>query len=368
MSTVGHYDNGSVETKWQNEWEEKKIFSPNLMRSRRPFFNLMMFPYPSAEGLHVGNMYAFTGADIYGRFMRMRGYDVFEPIGLDGFGIHSENYAIKVGEHPANLAKKTQERFYKQLHLTGNAYDWSKTLETYDPDYYRWTQWIFVRMFKAGLAYRAKAPVNWCPSCKTVLADEQVIAGKCERCGTEVKVKQLEQWFFRLATGLRPDETPYPDSLLANLDSIDWSEKIKIAQRNWIGRSEGMLLKFSIYNSKFRVEVFTTRPDTLNGATFLVLSPESEWVEKLTTKESREKVSIYIKSTHQLNSSSVKRSKDKSGVFTGSYAINPLTGKKIPIWVADYVVGGYGSGAIMGVPAHDERDMEFVKAHGLDIV
>ena len=368
MSTMRHYDNGLIETKWQNEWEKKKIFSPNLTKSKKPFFNLMMFPYPSAEGLHVGNMYAFTGADIYGRFMRMRGYDVFEPIGLDGFGIHSENYAIKVGEHPANLAKKTQERFYKQLHLTGNAYDWSKTLETYDPDYYKWTQWIFVRMFKAGLAYRAKAPVNWCPSCKTVLADEQVIVGKCERCGTEVKVKQLEQWFFRLATGLRPDETPYPDSLLANLDRIDWSEKIKIAQRNWIGRSEGMLLKFSIYNSKFTVEVFTTRPDTLNGATFLVLSPESEWVEKLTTKESREKVSIYIKSTHQLNSSSVKQSKDKSGVFTGSHAINPLTGKRIPIWVADYVVAGYGVGAIMGVPAHDERDMEFVKAHGLDIV
>ena len=235
--TAGRLDSNTIEAKWQERWLKELSYSPDLEKAKKPFYNLMMFPYPSAEGLHVGNMYAFTGADIYGRFMRMQGHDVFEPIGLDGFGIHSENYAIKIGEHPAKLAKKTQERFYKQLHATGNSFDWGKTLETYDPEYYKWTQWIFVKMFKAGLAYRAKAPVNWCPSCKTVLADEQVIAGKCERCGSEVQTKQLEQWFFRLATGKRPDGNLYAESLLANIEKIDWSQKVKIAQRNWIGKS-----------------------------------------------------------------------------------------------------------------------------------
>jgi leucyl-tRNA synthetase len=352
------FDSSKIEAKWQARWGRDKLFSPSVLSAKKPFYNLMMFPYPSAGGLHVGNMYAFTGADVFGRYMRMKDYDVFEPIGLDGFGIHSENYAIKVDQHPMELAKKTEARFYKQLHLTGNSYDWTKTLETYDPKYYKWTQWIFTKMFKEGLAYRAEAPVNWCPSCKTVLADEQVIAGKCERCGSQVTTKKLEQWFFRLATGVRPNGKPYPEALLENLKKIDWSNKVKIAQRNWIGRSEGAIIRFKIVDSDDQIPVFTTRPDTLYGATFLVLSPDSDWVEQLTKKENAQKVSKYIQTSRESRFRSLK-SKEKTGVFTGSYVINPATGSKIPVWVADYVVAGYGSGAIMGVPSHDERDKEF---------
>ena len=239
-SSKRNYRPWEIEPKWQKIWREKKIFQPDLKRAKKPFYNLMMFPYPSGEGLHVGNMYAFTGADIYGRFKRMQGFSVFEPIGLDGFGIHSENYAIKLGRHPRDVAKETEKNFYRQLEAIGNAYAWENILETYNPDYYKWTQWIFIQMFKHGLAYRAKAPVNWCPSCKTVLADEQVISGRCERCSTEVEPKKLEQWFFKI--------TAYAEKLLKNLEWIDWSERVKIGQRNWIGRSEGALIKFSIFN------------------------------------------------------------------------------------------------------------------------
>jgi len=366
MANVKKYNHLDIEPKWQKKWEASKIYAPDLKEAIKPFYNLMMFPYPSAEGLHVGNTYAFVGADIFGRFMRMCGYDVFEPIGLDGFGIHSENYAIKVGEHPTALAKKTKERFYKQLHLIGNSFDWDKTLETYDPDYYKWTQWIFVKMFNSGLAYRKKASVNWCPSCKTVLADEQVTAGACERCLSKVETKALDQWFFRLATGKRPDGTSYPDALLMNLEKIDWSQKVKVAQRNWIGRREGAKIRFKVKGSKEEVEVFTTRPDTLNGATFLVLSPDSSWVEKLTISDQKEKVTQYIKDIQ--NQSKLEHSKAKTGIFTGSYVTNPETGKDIPVWVADYVVSTYGSGAIMGVPAHDERDMEFAKKFEIEVL
>ncbi|OGM09504.1 leucine--tRNA ligase [Candidatus Woesebacteria bacterium RBG_13_46_13] len=367
MALGNKLQSSTVERKWQEKWEKEKIYSPISASPEHPYYNLMMFPYPSAEGLHVGNMYAFTGADVYGRFIRMQGNDVFEPIGLDGFGIHSENYAIKIGKHPTKLAKTTQARFYAQLHSTGNAYDWSKTLETYDPGYYRWTQWIFTRLFKQGLAYRAEAPVNWCPSCKTVLADEQVIAGKCERCASEVSKKKLAQWFFRLASGQRPDGTAYPESLLANLEKIDWSPKVRIAQTNWIGRSEGMEIRFKIEDSNLTIPVFTTRPDTLHGATFLVLSPDSDWVEEFTNEENQESISEYIKTSHKTRFSKAK-SRAKTGIFTGKYVLNPLTGKAIPIWVADYVVAGYGSGAIMGVPAHDERDRDFAVKFKIPIV
>lgn len=366
MEKARKYNHLDVESKWQKKWEASKIYSPNLKGASHPFYNLMMFPYPSAEGLHVGNTYAFTGADIFGRFMRMRGHDVFEPIGLDGFGIHSENYAIKVGQHPTTLAKKTKERFYKQLHLISSSFDWSKTLETYDLDYYKWTQWIFVKMFKSGLAYRKKANVNWCPSCKTVLSDEQVIAGTCERCSTEVETKALDQWFFRLASGKRPDGTSYPDALLNNLEKIDWSQKVKVAQRNWIGRSEGAKIRFKVKGAKEEIEVFTTRPDTLNGATFLVLSPDSSWVKKLTTTGQKEMLTEYIKGIQK--GSDTEHSKSKTGVFTGSYVTNSETGKDIPVWVADYVVSAYGSGAIMGVPAHDSRDMEFAKNFNIEVL
>ena len=253
------------ERKWQIKWESAKLYSPDLDRARKPFYNLMMFPYPSAEGLHVGNMYAFCGADVYGRFTRMQGFDVFEPIGLDGFGIHSENYALKVGRHPKDQAKISEKNFYRQLRATGNAFDWTRKLETYDPNYYKWTQWIFIQLFKKGLAYREKAAVNFCGVDKTVLADEQVIDGKCERCGTPVEKKELAQWFFKI--------TDYAQRLLENIDKLDWSERVKIAQRQWIGKKEGIDITYEIPGKTERLTCFTTRPDTNFGATFIVLAP-----------------------------------------------------------------------------------------------
>lgn len=330
---MNKYKPSDLENKWQKIWDQDKIYSPHLTQAKRPFYNLMMFPYPSAEGLHVGNMYAFTGADIYGRFKRMQGYDVFEPIGLDGFGIHSENYAIKVGRHPKEHAKISEENFYRQLKQIGNGFAWDYRLETYEPDYYRWTQWLFIQMFKAGLAYKGKAMVNWCPSCKTVLADEQVVGeGVCERCGTKVEKREMSSWFFKI--------TKYSDRLLSNIEKIEWPEKIKTAQRNWIGKSEGMTITFKTENGE-NLEVFTTRADTLNAVTFIAIADED---------------------LH------AKGDKEKIGEFTGRYAIEPLEGRKIPIWKTNYVASGYGTGVVMGVPAHDERDMDFAKKYGLEIV
>jgi leucyl-tRNA synthetase len=351
------YDHKKIEERWRGRWLKNKIYQPDLKKAKRPFYNLMMFPYPSAEGLHVGNMYAFTGADVHGRFARMQGYDVFEPIGLDGFGIHSENYALKVGRHPAQQAKITEKHFYEQLGMIGNGFAWDNRLETYDPEYYRWTQWLFVQMYKKGLAYRGKGLVNWCPSCQTVLADEQVEGGVCERCKTEVIKKEMEQWFFKI--------TAYADRLLANLDKIDWPKKIKIAQRNWIGKSKGLSIKFQTPNSKFQIEVWTKFWETVFGTTFLVLAPEHPLVEKLASKsEARKYVQRALKKTEQER----KAAREKTGVFTGAYALNPVNGKEVPIWVADYVLMDVGTGAVMGVPAHDERDFEFAKKYDLDMV
>ena len=279
----------SFEKKWQKIWEEEGIYQPDLAGAGKPFYNLMMFPYPSAEGLHVGNMYAFTGVDIFGRFMRMKGYDVFEPIGLDGFGIHSENYALKIGKHPAEQAKVSEKNFYRQLKSIGNGFAWKNRLETYDPDYYRWTQWLFVQMFKNGLAYKKKSPVNFCPSCKTVLSDEQVIDGMCERCKSEVVKKQMEQWFFRI--------TRYAGKLLQNTfkQSFKWSDKVKIGQRNWIGKKEGININYPIIAGPVSQEsqttvdeiiCFTTRPDTNFGATFVVIAPEHPFAERLLSDNS----------------------------------------------------------------------------------
>jgi len=366
---MGKYNFGKIEEKWQKIWREKKVYEPDLKKAEKPFYNLMMFPYPSAEGLHVGNMYAFVGSDIYGRFKRMQGYDVFEPIGLDGFGIHSENYALKIGAHPMEQAKISKKRFYKQLEAIGNGFAWDEKLETYDSEYYKWTQWIFVQMFKQGLAYRKKASVNWCPSCKTVLADEQVISDKCERCSAEVIKKELEQWFFKI--------TEYAEKLLKNLNMLDWSERVKIAQRNWIGKSEGALIKFPISlprrqagNSQFSIEVFTTRPDTIFGATYLVLAPEHPFVEnsKSEIKNWLEAQKYIIQTKNKSETERVSEGKEKIGVeLKGVKAINPATKEEIPIWVADYVLGSYGTGAIMAVPAHDERDREFAKKFRLPI-
>ncbi len=356
MVDIEKYKPEEIEHKWQDKWRAEKIYQPDLKHARHPFYNLMMFPYPSAEGLHVGNMYAFTGSDVYGRFKRMQGYDVFEPIGLDGFGIHSENYALKIGGHPMRVAERTQENFYTQLKMTGNAYAWDYTLETYSPWYYKWTQWLFLQFYKQGLAYRRAAPVNFCPSCKTVLADEQVEGGTCERCDTEVEERHLRQWFLKI--------TDYAEQLLQNLEQLDWSERVKTAQRNWIGKSEGARVYFPIAKTDYLVETFTTRPDTLFGVTYLVLSPRHELIRDELVAVSDE-AKEYVREARR-GASSVT-DEEKSGADTGLKAIHPGTGREIPVWVADYVVAEYGTGAVMGVPAHDERDYSFAHAHDLPV-
>jgi leucyl-tRNA synthetase len=321
----------------------------------------MMFPYPSAEGLHVGNMFAFTGSDVYGRFKRLQGYDVFEPIGYDAFGIHSENYAIKVGLHPAELIPRNIANFRRQLERVGGMFDWRHSLSTTDPSYYKWTQWIFLQLLKAGKAYKKKAAVNWCPFDKTVLANEQVEGGLCERCKTPVEQRFLEQWFFRI--------TDYCDRLLANLDTLDWSDTTRTAQRNWLGRSEGAEITFEVAAGPAAqppnrpiagITVFTTRPDTLFGATFMVLAPEHPLVSRLTTPAQATAVAAYVAAAASKDLVARKvGDRDKTGVPLGAMAINPATGHEIPIWIADYVLMEYGTGAIMAVPAHDERDFAF---------
>ena len=359
---TGTYQPTEVEAKWQARWAERHTNEPDLDRAERPFYNLMMFPYPSAEGLHVGNFYAFTGADVHGRFRRLQGYDVFEPMGFDAFGIHSENFALKVGVHPARLIPQNIANFRRQLKQLGGMFDWRHELSTTDPRYYKWTQWIFLQLLKAGKAYKKKAAVNWCPNCKTVLANEQVINGACERCGTMVEQRLLEQWFFRI--------TDYAERLLHNLDDrskMDWSDSTRSSQRNWIGRSEGARIAFK--TDAGPITVFTTRPDTLFGATFMVLAPEHPLVEALTLPSEKTAVEAYRKAAAAKDLVSRKvGEKEKTGVFTGSSAINPATGKPIPIWVADYVLMEYGTGAIMAVPGHDERDFSFASRHGLSIV
>lgn len=356
------YEPTLTEQKWQDLWAEQGTNEPDLDGAEHPFYNLMMFPYPSAEGLHVGNLYAFTGADFHGRYRRLRGLDVFQPIGFDAFGIHSENYALKVNVHPMELIPRSIETFTRQLERAGIMYDWSHTVTTTDPDYYKWTQWIFLQLFKAGLAEKKEAPVNWCPSCKTVLANEQVEDGRCERCGTEVGQRLLSQWFFRI--------TDYTEKLLANLDWIDWSPSTVTAQRNWIGRSEGALLRFRLVSDPDdTIEVFTTRPDTLFGATFMVLAPEHPLVDALTTDEQRAEVTAYQAAAAAVDLVERRKTDDKTktGIFTGGFALNPATGEGIPVWIADYVLMEYGTGAIMAVPAHDQRDFEFARQFGLAI-
>ncbi len=356
------YDPPAVERHWQAVWSRTGIYDMDVQNAARPFYNLMMFPYPSAEGLHVGNVYAFTGADIYGRFMAMRGLDVFEPMGFDAFGIHSENFAIKRGIHPRRLTAENVERFREtQLKRSGSRFDWSHEVDTTDPRFYRWTQWIFLQLFKAGLAVRRKAPVNWCPNDQTVLADEQVIDGRCERCDTLVVQRDLEQWFLRI--------TAFAEPLLSNLERLDWSENVKSAQRAWIGRSSGLEFSMPVHDQpELRIDVFTTRPDTVFGVTYVVLAPEHPLVDRLTTPEHRPAVDAYVLQTRGRSElERQQRAHQKTGVFTGAYAINPANDERIPIWIADYVLGSYGTGAIMAVPAHDTRDWEFASAFGLPI-
>jgi leucyl-tRNA synthetase len=357
------YQPDAVEAKWQRRWAEQHTNEPDLDGAERPFYNLMMFPYPSAEGLHVGNMFAFTGADVHGRFKRLQGYDVFEPIGYDAFGIHSENFALKVGTHPGTLIPRNIENFRRQLKRIGGMFDWRHELSTTDPRYYKWTQWLFLQLLKAGKAYKKAAAVNWCPNDKTVLANEQVIAGRCERCGALVEQRTLEQWFFRISD--------YAGKLLANLDDksqMDWSDTTTTAQRNWLGRSDGAEIQF-VVDQERSIRVFTTRPDTLFGATFMVLAPEHPLVPDITTPGQRDAVDAYRKQAASKDLVSRKvGDREKTGVFTGAFARNPATGRTIPVWVADYVLMEYGTGAIMAVPAHDERDREFAEKFRLQIV
>jgi len=363
------YAPAEVEEKWQRLWEERGTNTYTreaLEEAPDPFYNLMMFPYPSAEGLHVGNIYAFTGADVHGRYQRMRGHTVFEPIGFDAFGIHSENFALKRGIHPMDLIPSNVRNFTRQLRRTGGMFDWRHTVDTTDPAYYRWTQWVFLQLFEAGLAERKEAPVNWCPSCKTVLANEQVIAGACERCGTPVEQRRIAQWFFKI--------TRYAQRLLDNLATLDWSDSTRKAQENWIGRSDGAELRFPVLDADgdetgTHIDVFTTRPDTIFGATYMVLSPEHPLVDDVTEEGHRTGVFAYREEAARKDLvARQKTDKTKTGVFTGGYCRNPATGEAIPIWIADYVLMEYGTGAIMAVPGHDERDFEFATAFELPIV
>ncbi|GMV06898.1 MAG: leucine--tRNA ligase [Gemmatimonadota bacterium] len=371
MSNEGReaYVPSQVEEKWQRLWEERgtNTFTREELESAEdPFYNLMMFPYPSAEGLHVGNIYAFTGADVHGRYQRLTGRTVFEPIGFDAFGIHSENFALKRGIHPMDLIPSNVRNFTRQLRRTGGMFDWNHVVDTTHPSYYKWTQWVFLQLLKAGLAERKEAPVNWCPSCMTVLANEQVVGGSCERCGTPVEQRRIAQWFFRI--------TKYAQRLLDNLDGIDWSDTTKAAQLNWIGRSEGARLRFPVLDAEGNdsgtlIEVYTTRPDTVFGATYMVLAPEHGLVDQVTADGHRPPVVAYRAEAAKKDLvARQKVDKTKTGVFTGGYCRNPATGEAIPIWIADYVLTGYGTGAIMAVPGHDERDFEFATQFDLPIV
>ncbi|HYW10077.1 MAG TPA: leucine--tRNA ligase, partial [Longimicrobium sp.] len=365
--TTSSYQPAEIERKWQALWDERgtnQWTEAELRAAERPFYNLMMFPYPSAEGLHVGNIYAFTGADIFGRFKRLQGFDVFEPIGFDAFGIHSENFALKQGIHPSELIPRNVARFTTQLRRVGFMYDWNHTVDTTTPDYYRWTQWIFLQLYKAGLAEKKEAPVNWCPNCNTVLANEQVVGGECERCATPVEMRFLSQWFFRI--------TQYAGKLLENLKTLDWSDTTRKAQENWIGRSEGAEIRFPIVGQDaggpLAVSVFTTRPDTLFGATYMVLAPEHPLVDRITTAAQRAEVDEYRRQATATDLVTRKKTdKTKTGVDTGARALNPVNGEEIPVWIADYVLMEYGTGAIMAVPGHDERDYEFARKFGLPV-
>lgn len=361
-------DHATIEQTWQKQWEQYAVDIIDALKAKRPFFNLMMFPYPSAEGLHVGNMYAFTGSDIYGRFMRMKGYNVLEPIGLDGFGIHSENYSIKIGRHPMEHAKITEKNFYAQLKKIGAMFDWTKTVETYKPEYYQYTQWLFVQLFKRGLVYRGSAEVNWCPSCKTVLADEQVIDGKCERCGNTVIKKLLKQWFFRI--------TAYAEKLHENISDLQWSEKVKVAQRNWIGKKDGIEIVYDVVDENGKkvdtIVCFTTRPDTNFGATFVVIAPEHEFVTRMSgliTKDQLDRTISYVNSVKKLSAEERNiQGRKKTGVFTGFYCVNSLNNAKMPLYISDFVLKNFGTGAVVGVPGHDHRDFEFAKEFNLPIL
>ena len=358
------YDFTSIEAKWQRFWEENKTFraveDESIPKEKR-FYCLDMFPYPSGAGLHVGHPEGYTATDIVCRYKRMLGYAVLHPMGWDAFGLPAENYAIKTGTHPRISTNRNIDNFRRQIKALGFSYDWDREVSTCDPDYFHWTQWIFLQLYKAGLAYQATVPINFCPDCKTGLANEEVKDGLCDRCGNAVERKDMKQWMLQI--------TAYAERLLEDLDLLDWSESIKQMQRNWIGKSVGAEVDFEIVGAGEKLRVFTTRPDTLFGATYMVMAPEHALIEKIVTPEQKNAVEAYVQTAKA--KSDLERTdlaKDKTGVFTGGYAINPVNGKEIPIWISDYILISYGTGAIMAVPAHDERDFAFAGKFGLDIV
>jgi leucyl-tRNA synthetase len=355
------YDPQAVEPKWRRVWEEMELFRTDLHGAARPCYALIMLPYPSGDRLHVGHWYHYGPADSWARFMRMRGWDVFEPIGFDAFGLPAENYAVRTGIHPKDSTDRNIANMIDQLMKMGALWDWTHSANTSDPNYYHWTQWIFLQLYEAGLAYRAEAPVWWCPKDQTVLANEQVVGdNECERCGTPVVKKDLTQWFFRI--------TQYADELLEGLDDLEWPDRTKALQRNWIGRSEGVEVEWPVEGSDAVIRTFTTRPDTIYGVTFLALAPEHPLVDGITLPSVRDRVEAYR--TEARRRSEIERTAldaEKTGVDTGARAIHPLTAEPIPIWIADFVLLTYGTGAIQGVPAHDERDYEFAKAHDIPI-
>lgn len=354
------FNHREIEKKWQKYWEENKTFKTTEDDGKRKFYALDMFPYPSGAGLHVGHPEGYTATDILARMKRMQGYNVLHPMGWDAFGLPAEQYALDTGNDPAEFTEKNINNFRRQIKSLGFSYDWDREVNTTDPNYYKWTQWIFLKLYEKGLAYMDEVPVNWCPALGTVLANEEVIDGKSERGGHPVIRKPMKQWMLRI--------TAYADRLLEDLEELDWPESIKEMQRNWIGRSEGAHIHFKVDGHDETFTVFTTRPDTLFGATYAVLAPEHPLVEKITTPEQKGAVEAYLQQIQ--SKSDLERTdlaKEKTGVFTGAYAINPVNGKKLPIWIADYVLMSYGTGAIMAVPAHDERDYEFAKKFDLPI-
>lgn len=350
-----------IEEKWKKVWEEEETFKTDSCSGKPKYYILDMFPYPSGAGLHVGHFKGYVATDILARYRRMLGYNVLHPMGWDAFGLPAENYAIKTGTHPEEITKKNIENIKKQMIGAGLSYDWTREINTTDPEYYKWTQWIFLEMFKKGLAYEAEMPINWCPSCRTGLANEEVVAGECERCGTKVEQKNIRQWVLKI--------TNYAERLLKDLEELDWPNEIKEMQRNWIGKSVGAEIEFEIKDSKEKIKVFTTRPDTLFGATYVVLSPEHELISKLNIKN-RKEVEDYVQKTKlKTERERISEVHEKTGVELGGIvAINPVNGKELPVWSADYVLSHYGTGAVMAVPAHDERDYEFAKKFNLEII
>lgn len=349
-----------VEEKWRKYWKENNIYKFDKERKDK-IYQLEMFSYPSGAKLHMGHWYNYSVPDAWGRYKRMTGHNVFNPMGFDAFGLPAENYAIKTGIHPKDSTEKNIETMIKQIEAIGGIFDWDNDVITCREEYYKWTQWMFLQLYKHDLAYKKEAPVNFCPSCNTVLANEQVIGGECERCGSTVLRKNLSQWFFKI--------TKYADELLEGLDTIDWPEKTKSLQKNWIGKSEGALVNFTVKDANESFDVFTTRVDTLYGCTYCVLAPENPLVDIITKEEYKKDVENYKKETAKINEiDRTSTVKEKTGVATGAYAINPINGKEVPIWISDYVLATYGTGAVMAVPAHDERDFEFANKFNLDII